>query len=174
DLRTLLNGTQNEMYIVSGPLGIGGTGSNGGVTNTIANGHVTVPAFTWKVVLVQPKGDNDVSRVTAATRTIAVLMPNVQGIRNNDWHIYLTTVDNIEALTGYDFFANVPDAIENAIEAGTDGDNPPGTENQFATVAEDVPSVITLNVVSPQLNPTFTYTVVNAPSHGVLSGSGPG
>jgi DNA/RNA endonuclease G (NUC1)/serine/threonine protein phosphatase PrpC len=174
DLRTLLNGTQNEMYIVSGPLGIGGTGSNGGVTNTIANGHVTVPAFTWKVVLVLPKGDNDVSRVNAAYKTIAVLMPNVQGIRNNDWHMYLTTVDNIEALTGYDFFSELPDAVENAIEAGTDGVNPPGTENQFATIAEDVPGLITLNVVSPQPNPTFTYMVVSAPAHGSLSGSGPG
>jgi DNA/RNA endonuclease G (NUC1) len=174
DLRTMLNGSQNEMYIVSGPLGSGGTGSNGGVTNTIMSGHITVPAFTWKVALVMPKGDNDVSRVTAATRTIAVLMPNVQGIRNNDWHIYLTTVDNIENLTGYDFFANVPDAIENAIEAGTDGNNPPGTENQFATIAEDTPGTVALNAVSPLTNPSFTYTVVEAPSHGVLSGSGPG
>src|SRR4029079_3572683 len=118
--------------------------------------------------------ENDISRVTAATRTIAVLMPNMQGIRNNDWHIYLTTVDNLEALTCYDFFANVSDAIENAIEAGTDGNNPPGTENQFATVAEDVPTLVTLNAVSPLANPTFSYTIVSAPSHGVLAGTGPG
>jgi endonuclease G len=171
DLRTLLNGTQNEMYIISGPLGVGGTGSNG-LTNTIANGHVTVPAFTWKVVLVLPKGDDDLSRVTAATPTIAVLIPNSQGIRNNDWHMYLTTVDNIEALTGYDFFANVPDAIENAIEAGTNGDNPPGTENQFATTPEDTAGSLSINAVSPLANPTFTSQILTPPSHGVLSGSG--
>ena len=75
-LRTLL--PANELYIVAGPAGVGGTGSNG-FANTIANGHVTVPSSTWKVVLVIPKGDNDVSRVTAATRTIAVIMPNIQG-----------------------------------------------------------------------------------------------
>jgi DNA/RNA endonuclease G (NUC1)/serine/threonine protein phosphatase PrpC len=171
DLRTLLNGTQNEMYIVSGPLGVGGTGSNG-LANTIANGHITVPAFTWKVVLVLPKGDDDVSRVNAATQTIAVLMPNAQGIRNNDWHMYLTTVDNIEALTGYDFFANVPDAIENAIEAGTNGDNPPGTENQFAATPEDTPGSLGINAVSPLANPTFTSQILTPPSHGVLSGTG--
>src|SRR6185295_16851037 len=106
------------------PNGVGGTGSVGFAT-TIANGHVTVPASTWKVALVIPKGDNDISRVTAATRTIAVIMPNIQGIRNDPWQNYLTTVDAVEALTGYDFFANVPDAIENAIEAGTNGSNPP-------------------------------------------------
>ena len=67
-LRTLL--PANEVYIVAGPHGIGGTGSNGFAT-TIANGHVTVPSHTWKVALVIPKGDNDISRVTAGTRTIA-------------------------------------------------------------------------------------------------------
>ena len=170
DLRSLV-GTQNEMYIVSGPLGVGGTGSNGSA-NTIANGHITVPQFIWKVVLVLPKGDDDLSRVNAATQTIAVLMPNTQGIRNNDWHMYLTTVDNIEALTGYDFFANVPDAIENAIEAGINGNNPPGTENQFASTVEDTPGSININAVSPLANPTFTSQILSSPSHGALSGSG--
>lgn len=174
DLRSLLNtGGGQELYIVSGPLGIGGSGSAGGITNTIANGHVTVPAFTWKVVLVLPKGDNDLSRVTASTRTIAIMMPNTQGIRNVDWHTYLTTVDAVEQATGYDFFANVPDAIENAIEAGIDGVNPPGTANQSASTAEDVPVGITLNAVSPLASPTFTYTIVGQPANGTLSGAGP-
>ena len=63
-------------------------------------------------MLVIHIGDNDVSRVTAATRTNAILMPNTQGIRNDPWQNYPTTVDHIEGLTVYDFFANVPDAIE--------------------------------------------------------------
>ena len=168
-LRTLL--PANEVYIVAGPAGVGGSGDNGPAT-TIANGHVTVPAFTWKVALVLPHGDSDLSRVNAATRTIAVIMPNDNGI-NSDWQTHLTTVDAVEALTGYDFFANVPDIIENSIEAGTDGNNPPATDNQFATTAEDVPVEIVLNAVSPALNATFTYTIVGQPANGVLSGSGP-
>jgi DNA/RNA endonuclease G (NUC1) len=174
DLRSMLTiGGEQEMYIVSGPLGVGGSGSNGGTTNAIAGGHVTVPAYTWKVVLVIPKGDNDLSRVSASSKTIAIMMPNTQGIRSNDWHQYLTTVDTVEQATGYDFFANVPDAIENAIEAGTNGDNPPGTENEFATTAEDTPEVIRLTAVSPLPNPTFTYTIVSQPTSGILSGTGP-
>jgi endonuclease G len=169
-LRTLL--PANELYIVSGPAGVGGTGSNGGVSTTIANGHVVVPSSTWKVVLVIPKGDNDISRVTAATRTIAVNMPNIQGIRNNDWHDYLTTVDAVEALTGYDFFANVPDAVENAIEAGIDGSNPPGTEGQAVTTAEDTSKSITLTAVSPIPSASFTFTIVTPPAHGQLTGTG--
>jgi len=168
-LRTLL--ATNEVYVIAGPAGVGGAGDNG-AAETIANGRVTVPAYTWKVALVVPIGDNDVSRVTAATRTIAVIMPNQNSI-NSDWHTYLTTVDAVEALTGYDFFANVPDAIENSIEAGVDGNNPPGTENQSATTDEDVPAQILLNAVSPSASPTFTYTIVTAPANGVLSGVGP-
>ena len=169
-LRTLT--PANELYIVAGPHGVGGTGSNGGVSNTIANGHVTVPSSTWKVVLVIPKGDNDISRVTAATRTIAVNMPNIQGIRNNDWHDYLTTVDAIESLTGYDFFANVPDATENAIEGGIDGSNPPGTEGQAVSTAEDTSKSITLSAVSPNPSASFSFTIVTPPTHGQLTGAG--
>ncbi len=168
-LRTLL--PENEIYVVSGPAGVGGSGDNGPAT-TIANGHVTVPAYTWKVVLVIPRGDDDISRVNAGTRTIAVIMPNQNSI-NSDWHTYLTTVDSVEALTGYDFFANVPDIVETSIEAGTDGNNPPATENQFTTTPEDVPVEIMLNAVSPVLNASFTYTIVAPPGNGVLSGSGP-
>lgn len=43
-LRTLTD-AGNELYIVAGPAGIGGTGSNG-FTTEIANGHVKVPAST--------------------------------------------------------------------------------------------------------------------------------
>jgi endonuclease G len=168
-LRTLL--ATNEVYVVAGPAGVGGSGDNG-PANTIANGHVTVPAYTWKVALVLPAGDNDVSRVNAATRTIAVIMPNQNSI-NSDWHGYVTSVDAVEALTGYDFFANVPDAIESSIEAGVDGNNPPGTENQSAMTDEDLTVGITLNAVSPSLSPSFNYTIVTPPANGLLSGDGP-
>jgi endonuclease G len=168
-LRTLL--PANEVYVVAGPAGVGGSGDNG-PADTIANGHVTVPAYTWKVALVLPLGESDVSRVNAGTRAIAVIMPNQNSI-NTDWHAYLTTVDAVEALTGYDFFENVPDIVENSMEAGIDGNNPPGTDNQFASTPEDVPTDIMLNAVSAAANPTFTYTIVTPPNHGVLSGSGP-
>ena len=75
--RTLVS-QGDELYIIAGGTGIGGTGSNGGTTTTIANGHVTVPAQTWKVIIVLPQGTDDVSRVTTATRTIAVIMPNLE------------------------------------------------------------------------------------------------
>src|SRR6266545_564530 len=162
-----LNGEQ-EIYIVSGPQGVGGSGSNGGTTTTIADGHVTVPAYTWKVALVIPKDSgDDVSRVTCSSRTIAILMPNVQDIRNDPWENYLTTVDAVEQLTGYDFFSNLPDAVENCVEAGNNGTNPPGTANQSANTSEDTPVQITLDAVRSNNN-TLTYSIVTGPTQGSL------
>ncbi len=168
-LRSLL--PADELYIVSGPAGMGGTGSNGGVTNTVANGHVTVPASTWKCALVLAKASgDDLARVTASTRTICVIMPNIQGIRNDDWHIYLKSVDQVEALTGFDLFSNVPPAIQNAIEAGVDGTNPPGAADQSTSTNEDVQKSITLDAATP--GGALTYTILTGPFHGGLTGTG--
>jgi len=109
-----------EMYIVSGGYGIGGTGSLGGVTNTINNGNITVPNRVWKVVIILPDGGNDVSRVSTSTRVIAIDTPNTQTVNGLPWGSYRTTVDAIESATGYDILSNLPDAIEAALEAQVD------------------------------------------------------
>jgi endonuclease G len=117
DLRAIV-GQGNELYIISGGAGVGGVGNNG-AANTIAGGKVTVPNSTWKVVIVLPSGTNDVSRVTASTRTIAVIVPNRNDV-SSDWRTYRVSVDQVEALTGFDFFSNVEDSVENAIEGTVD------------------------------------------------------
>src|SRR6185503_13391871 len=60
-----------------------------------------------------------------SARTIAVIMPNTQGIRNDPWENFLTSVDAVESLTGFDLFSNLPESIQRCVEAGTDGNNPP-------------------------------------------------
>lgn len=118
--RTLVS-QGNELYIIAGGAGVGGTGSNGGVTMTIANGHVTVPAVTWKVIIVLPVGENDVDRVYKTTRTIAVIMPNDQNIGiNTPWRNFRTSVDRVEALTGFNFFSNVRPMVQGIIERKID------------------------------------------------------
>lgn len=107
--RTLAN-QGNELYIISGGWGTSGF---------IGSGSVALPTYTWKVIMVLPSGTNDVSRVTTSTRVIAVIMPNQNGI-NSDWHTFRTSVDDIEAMTGYNFFSNVPTSIQNVIEAQVD------------------------------------------------------
>jgi endonuclease G len=139
DLRNLV-AAGNELYIVAGPEGTGGVGSNtpeGTTTSTITNGHVTVPAWTWKAALVLPAGGgDDLSRVTCTARVIAVRMPNLQGIRNNDWHTYLTSVDDIESHNpGLNLFSNVSADIQHCIEAPKDGD--PDTDHDGVLDAGD-------------------------------------
>lgn len=109
----------NEIYIIAGSVGTGGTGANGFAT-TIAGGRVTVPAYTWKVAIILPNGNNDVSRVTTSTRTIGIIMPNKQGINVDPWQKYLATVDQVEELTGHDFFSNVPTSTQAVIESRLD------------------------------------------------------
>jgi DNA/RNA endonuclease G (NUC1) len=111
----------NELYIIAGTHGIGGTGTNGGVTNTIANGKVTVPNRTWKIIVVLPNGNDDLNRITKTTRVIAVNMPNSQSIgQSTPWRNFRTTVRQIEALTGHNFFTNVRPNIRQVLKTKRD------------------------------------------------------
>src|SRR5205085_377426 len=117
--RTLIN-SGNELYIIAGGSGSGGTGSNGGVTTTIASGQITVPSSYWKIIVVMPVGSNDITRVTTATRVIAVNMPNAQTVNSQPWGNYRVSVASLQSLTGYNFLSNVPASIQSAIEATVD------------------------------------------------------
>ena len=107
-----------EVYIIAGSYGVGGTGSAGYMT-TIDQGRVTVPNRTWKVIVLLPVGDNDLARISANTRIIAVDMPNDNGL-NQDWGTYRTSVDAIESATGYDLLSKLPVDVQAAIEAKVD------------------------------------------------------
>ena len=118
--RTLI-ASGNELYIVAGSYGSGGTGSLGGVTYNIGpSGKIAVPSRYWKVVVVLPNGTDDVHRVSTATRIIAVDMPNVQSVTSNPWGYYRTTTDAIEAATGLDILSEASATIQSVIESIVD------------------------------------------------------
>lgn len=108
----------SELYIISGPAGEGGASAKG--TFTILKSGVVVPKYVWKIALVLPNGNDDISRIMASTRVIAVVIPNNQECSKYPWTNYRVSVDSIENLTGYDFFKNVPKDIQDAIEARVD------------------------------------------------------
>jgi len=108
----------NELYIIAGSYGQGGTGVNGYAT-TIANGNITVPSNCWKVVVVLPNGNGDAARINSNTRVIAIDTPNNQTL-NADWGTYRTSVDAIEAVTGYDLLSALPLSVQNVMEARVD------------------------------------------------------
>ncbi|WP_243900075.1 DNA/RNA non-specific endonuclease [Hymenobacter defluvii] len=115
--RTLL--PDNEVYIIMGSYGVGGSGSNGGTTTTIDQGRVTVPNRVWKVLVILPVGDNDAARITAGTRIIAIDTPNINSL-SEQWGDYRTSVDAIEAATGLDLLSALPLEVQAVVEAKVD------------------------------------------------------
>lgn len=112
----------NEVYVIAGTYGTGGTGQNGQATS-LANGKLTVPASLWKIIVVLPTGSDDASRVSTDTRIIAVNIPNTQLAADKPWRAYVTSVDALENLTGYDFLSTVPTSIQRILEARLDAEN---------------------------------------------------
>ncbi|RSK50301.1 DNA/RNA non-specific endonuclease [Hymenobacter rigui] len=108
-----------EVYIIMGSYGKGGTGTAGFKT-TIDNGHVTVPARVWKVLVILPEGSNDIQRIAAGqARLLAVDTPNDQTV-SPDWSQYRTSIDAIEAATGLDLLSKIPLAAQDRLEAQVD------------------------------------------------------
>jgi len=101
-----------EVYIIAGVAGNIGTVKN--------EGKIVIPAQTWKVAVIMPR-DQGLANVTSVNdlEVFAVIMPNQPGIRNVDWNTYRTTVDAVEALSGYDLLALLRDDIEIEVESGT-------------------------------------------------------
>lgn len=116
-LRRLL-GLGNEIYIVMGSYGSGGTGNNGFAT-TVNGGLVTVPATVWKIALVIPNGNDDSSRVNSNARLIAVSIPNANS-STGTWKSYRTTVDAIETATGYDLLNRLSSSLQGVLESRID------------------------------------------------------
>jgi endonuclease G, mitochondrial len=114
----------NECYIVAGGAGQGGqNGATGDNTfyGTLDNGKIVVPRYCWKVLVVLPVGQNDLTRITSSTRTIAVIMENTKASgANHAWGTYRVSIDQVETLTGFNFFSKLPQAVQNAIESRVD------------------------------------------------------
>ncbi len=102
----------NEVYIIAGASGSKGTVKDEGI--------ITIPSAMWKVAIVMPRnqGLNDVDSHDDV-QVFAVIMPNEAGIRSTPWQSFQATVDAVEALSGYNLLALLPDHIELAVESNT-------------------------------------------------------
>jgi endonuclease G len=118
--RSLVKNEHQRLYIIDGPAGYGGEGKNG-LREKIAGGRVVVPAYCWKVVVVVPdEGIDDLAEFNQDTRVIAVIMPNVNSA-GEDWAPYRNhSVADIEQLTGFKFFDELPPQTARALEIKVD------------------------------------------------------
>lgn len=89
-----------DIYIVSGPIFDGGV-----VRRTFGDSEVAVPDAFFKVVLC----------MNGQPKAIGFIYPN-DDERHSMMDQYCS-VDEVEAVTGMDFFASLPDEVENEIEA---------------------------------------------------------
>jgi endonuclease G len=70
-------------------------------------GKVAVPDSCFKIVLICNRGS------VIPIDTIAVMMPNIEGVRTDKWEKYKSTLKNIEQSTGYKFLSNITSIKEN-------------------------------------------------------------
>lgn len=78
----------------------------------VLKNKVAVPTNCWKIVAFV----RSESGIDGRTRVIAVNMPNIDGIENEPWEKYKTSIRAIEEKTGYDFFPEMPRDLQNELE----------------------------------------------------------
>lgn len=88
-----------ELYIVCGPVLLNRE------HETIGSNKVAVPEAFFKVIL----------RLNPQPAAIGFIVRNNEGTKKRDY--YVNTVDDVERITGMDFFSALPDDIENEVEA---------------------------------------------------------
>ena len=142
----------NEVLIITGPANFSGS--------TIANG-MQIPGSVWKIAVVLPTDSSAPpanERLTTSARVIALLTPNIATADGliNDWKSYRTSVEQIEQVTGLNFFSEVDPAVatylKNVVDTGT---------------APNQPTVIT------SFNPTFGPSGTTVTISGYNFGSSP-
>ncbi len=120
--RSTTTGTYDKVYVTKGGTlnkllkNFKGTTVNGGTPTTDANGFtihgLACPEYYYMAVLSQ-KDD--------VFHAIAFLVPHKEGMTRNpssdELKEYVVSVDKLEEETGIDFFCNLPDVLENEVEA---------------------------------------------------------
>lgn len=76
-----------------------------------SKGGMAVPTYYFMAILTVKNGNYN---------AIAFYVPHIEGLPSSpttsDYQGYVTTITNLEALTGIDFFCNLPDDIEKKVE----------------------------------------------------------
>lgn len=91
-----------DVYIVCGPVFLNKE------HETIGENRVVVPEAFFKVILC----------LQGKPKAIGYIVRNTEGKKKKD--LFVNTVDDVERITGMDFFPALPDDIENEVEAHAD------------------------------------------------------
>lgn len=106
--RELAAGADAELFLVAG-------GIFAARPPTIGRG-VAVPRATFKIIVALRRGER-ADAVTPATPIVAVAMPNERWVAARPWTEFVTSVDELERETGYDFLSSVREDVQAVLEA---------------------------------------------------------
>lgn len=105
----------DEIYVVTG-VAFHKRGGSESIKYTTAkddNRKIPIPNYFYKVILKVQKSGNSISSAS----TIGFWFENKE--YNDDYTNYAVSVDTIEEWTGFDFFVNLPNNIEQSAESNT-------------------------------------------------------
>ena len=150
--RTLAAGG-SEILIICGPSEF--TGAR--ISNQMA-----MPGSVWKIAVVIPNATSTTpanQRINTNCRVIAILTPNVStGL--GSWQSYLTSVEEIEAVTGFNFFSSVSPVVatylKNVVDTGS-GPNQPTVITGFSPSSGPVGTTVTINGYNFGTSPTVQF-----------------
>lgn len=103
----------NEIYVIAG---------GAGEAARIDDGKVVVPKVCWKVALILPEGTDDLKRINADTRVLALAMPNVAdpALQKGDWRKYIVSTKKLSEAIKLDFFPALPKGLQEKLEEKID------------------------------------------------------
>ena len=108
----------DTVYVVTGAA-FKKKGSSDDISTISSNGHVIpLPNYYWKVLLKVKRTGESINDACA----VGFWMEHRSDLKSGGrtYADYVTTVDQIEAWTGFDFFANLPVALQNVCENSSD------------------------------------------------------
>ncbi len=111
------------LFAVWFAVGLGHPAAANGTASPLVSPNLVISQFQaggWKVVLILPNGNNDLERVSKATRAFGIVVPNFSPITTNAWRNYRVTVDAVENITGHNFFSEIPKNTQELIERKRD------------------------------------------------------
>jgi len=153
--RSLASGG-SEVLITCGPGDFG--------TTSISNG-MKLPGSVWKVVVVAPSGTAlATSKVTTASRVIAIKTPNTASVGSN-WASYITTVEQIEADTGCKFFSSLPTSVARYLRKVKDtgsGPNTPTVISSVSPISGSAGTTVTISGYNFGTSPVVKFNGVTA------------
>lgn len=163
-LGDLARNQNKEIFIFAGGAAYSGTLNNAG--------RVAIPTRTWKIAVIMDRNEGIANVASPAdVEIIAVDMPNATSGVNSDWNTYRVSVDQIEALTGYDFLSALPDGIEQIVEAKRAGVQQVAMELQPEQISVSTTSTVNVVLLS---SASFDATAIVAGDTRLVTASGTG